>query len=47
MAYLRTVYEGRDTPSTLEELTNTTYKQLDQQYREFIQESIRRKVGRM
>lgn len=35
--YLRAVYEGRDTPLTLEGLTGTTYSTLDREYREFIQ----------
>ena len=35
--YLRTVYEGRDTPLSLQELTQTPYPVLDRQYREFMQ----------
>jgi len=36
VAYLDTVYAGRDRPGTLSELTGEDYAELDRQYREFI-----------
>ena len=36
VAYLSTVYAGRDTPNTLAQLTGTSYRELDRQYREFL-----------
>ncbi len=35
--YLRAVYDGRDEPRTLEELTGTPFSQLDAEYREFLE----------
>jgi len=40
VAYLSAVYDGRDTPDSLAELTGTTYAELDRQYRAFIKSSI-------
>ena len=36
IAYLSTVYSGRDTPDTLAQLTVTSYGKLDEQYRQYI-----------
>jgi len=41
VAYLTTVYSGRDTPQTLSELTGVSYEDLDKQYHEFMEESVR------
>jgi len=41
VAYLTTVYSGRDTPQTLSELTGVGYEELDEQYREFMEQSVR------
>ena len=40
VAYLDTVYSGRDTPSTLTDLTKTSYAELDRQYRRFLEASV-------
>ncbi|MBN2476363.1 MAG: hypothetical protein JXB62_17250 [Pirellulales bacterium] len=40
VAYLTTVYTGRDDPGTLATLTGTPYAQLDAQYRQFMQQSL-------
>lgn len=37
MEYLRLVYAGEDKPTTLQEVTGTSYAELDAQYREFLQ----------
>jgi len=42
VAYLTAVYDGRDTPRTLAELAGTSYGKLDEQYRRFMEESVRR-----
>jgi hypothetical protein len=36
VAYLSTVYSGTDTPTTLTQLTGTSFAELDEQYREYI-----------
>jgi hypothetical protein len=36
VAYLSTVYSGRDAPLTLSQLTKSSYVDLDKQYGEFI-----------
>jgi len=41
VAYLTTVYGGRDTPRTLSELTGVRYEDLDKQYRQFMEQSVR------
>ena len=41
VAYLDTVYNGRDTPETLSRLTGTSYGELDKQYRRFMDQSLR------
>ena len=48
VAYLSDVYSGRDTPDTLSQLTGASYHQLDKQYRQFIEASLRsgRDAGR-
>ena len=38
VAYLSTVYSGRDVPASLAQLTGVGYDILDRQYREFLQE---------
>jgi len=45
VAYLTSVYEGRDTPETLAQLTDTSYAELDKQYRRFMEESLKKTVG--
>ena len=40
VAYLSTVYDGRDMPDTLALLTGTAYSELDRQYRKFMEESV-------
>lgn len=40
VAYLTAVYTGRDHPGTLAQLTGTSYTRLDQQYRQFIKQSL-------
>ena len=40
VTYLVTVYEGRADPNTLSELTGTSYRDLDKQYRQFMQQSL-------
>ena len=37
VAYLATVYSGRDTPNTLSQLTGVSYAELDRQYRRFME----------
>ncbi len=37
VAYLSAVYTGRDTPGTLAELTGAGYRELDKQYRQFME----------
>jgi len=37
VAYLATVYSGRDNPATLSQLTGTSYAELDRQYRQFME----------
>jgi hypothetical protein len=44
-AYLSEVYSGRDTPETLAQLTGSSYDQLDKQYRQFMEASVRKGVG--
>jgi hypothetical protein len=39
VAYLATVYSGRDDPNTLSRLTLTPYGQLDREYRQFMESS--------
>ena len=41
VAYLISVYAGRDTPGTLARLTATNYDELDKQYRRFMEEGKR------
>ncbi len=41
VAYLSAVYAGRDTPGTLAELTGSSYRELDKQYRRFMESSRR------
>jgi len=41
VAYLSTVYSGRDDPATLARLCGASYEELDGQYRRFIQETMR------
>ncbi|NQU23992.1 MAG: hypothetical protein HQ567_22140 [Candidatus Nealsonbacteria bacterium] len=41
VAYLNAVYDGTDKPSTLADLTGTSYPELDKQYRRFIEQSVR------
>ncbi len=38
VAYLSAVYNGRDNPNTLAQLTGTPYADLDRQYRDFLQD---------
>lgn len=45
VAYLCDLYTGRDTPQTLARLTGASYHQLDRQYRQFIEASIRNTTG--
>jgi hypothetical protein len=45
VAYLGLVYSRRDTPDTLSRLTGVSYRQLDQQYRQFMEASLRRAAG--
>jgi len=45
VAYLSDVYSGRDTPDTLAQLTGSSYDQLDKQYRQFMEASLRKGVG--
>lgn len=40
--YLRAVYSGRDDPGTLARLTQTSYAELDRQYRAYMQSSLQR-----
>jgi hypothetical protein len=42
VAYLDTVYSGRDTPTSLADLSGTSFAELDRQYREWMEESVRR-----
>jgi hypothetical protein len=44
-AYLSDVYSGRDTPETLAQLTGASYHQLDQEYRQFMEASLRKGVA--
>ncbi len=41
VAYLSTVYSGRDEPDTLARLVGKPYPELDRQYRRFMQESLK------
>jgi hypothetical protein len=40
VAYLVAVYSGRDTPSTLAELTGTPFSTLDERYQEFMKKGV-------
>ncbi|GAF84967.1 unnamed protein product, partial [marine sediment metagenome] len=46
VTYLSTVYDGRDRPGTLAELTGTSYTELDKQYRQFMEQSLRNAASR-
>jgi hypothetical protein len=42
VAYLATVYSGRDDADTLARLTGTSYSELDQQYRRFMETAAKK-----
>ncbi len=43
--YLQTLYTGKDRPNTLENLTKTSFSQLDTQYQDFIKKHVRLTTG--
>lgn len=40
LAYLSAVYTGKDSPATLKSLTDTSYEELDKQYKTFLEEAV-------
>jgi hypothetical protein len=46
VAYLMTVYAGRDQPDTLAKLTGTSFADLDKQYREFLTTGLQKEQGK-